>query len=96
VAQYNEKKLRVLAVFERGGPLTPVEVAVRARAFPADAMYSYLRRLARWGLVTRGRRWRRGRMLYWLTEKGKRRLQWLRGSPRLRELEQATSRAQTA
>lgn len=78
---FNEKKRKVLGVLARNGPMTPPEIAVRARIYPVKAMYSYMRRLARYNLVSRGRKFRRGRMLYWLTEKGQARYEWLKKSP---------------
>lgn len=84
---FNEKKLAVLGAFVRGGPMTPAEVAVRARIPPSGPMYTYLKRLAKWGLVSRGTRWRRGRMLYRLTEKGKARYEWLRRQRRFQSRE---------
>lgn len=77
---FNLKKIAVLRALANNGPLTPVDLAVRTRRYPVRAMYSYMLRLAKWGLVTRGRRIRRGRMLYQLTEKGKHRLAYLLGS----------------
>ena len=77
VKMFNEKKLAVLKALARNGPMTPAEIAVAVGRYPVWAMYSYMRRLAGMGLVTRGRQYRRGRMLYWLTEKGTQRLSWL-------------------
>lgn len=92
---FNEKKRKVLGVLARNGPMTPPEIAVRARIYPVKSMYSYMRRLARYDLVSRGRKFRRGRMLYWLTQKGIARLEWLRksASPRLPTPNSSTSQA---
>lgn len=74
---YNEKKRKVLGALHNNGPMTPPEIAVRTRLYPIKSMYSYLRRLSRFGLISRGSRFRRGRMLYALTERGTARLAWL-------------------
>lgn len=74
---FNLKKIAVLNLLANNGPMTPPEIAVRTRRYPVRAMYSYMLHLAKWGLVTRGRRIRRGRMLYQLTPKGAARLKWL-------------------
>ena len=74
---YNEKKMKVLGLLARNGPMTPQEIAVRLRFYPIRAIYTYLRRQARNGLITRGRRFRRGQMIYALTDKGRARLAWL-------------------
>lgn len=78
---FNARKIAVLGTLARNGPMTPVEIAGRLRIYPSRAMYSYMRRLAKWNLVSRGHRFRRGRMLYQLTEKGKSRLAWLSKRP---------------
>lgn len=77
---FNVRKIAVLKLLANNGPMTPPEIAVRTRRYPVRAMYSYMLHLAKWGLVTRGRRVRRGRMLYQLTEKGRQRLAWLSAS----------------
>lgn len=74
---FNQRKIAVLRALANNGPMTPPEIAAGLRVYPVRAMYSYMLHLAKWGLVTRGRRIRRGRMLYQLTEKGKARLAWL-------------------
>jgi DNA-binding PadR family transcriptional regulator len=74
---FNEKKLRVLGLLARNGPMTPPEIAARLGLYPVRAMYSYMLHLAKWSLVTRERKFRRGRMLYSLTAKGRARLAWL-------------------
>lgn len=76
---FNQRKIAVLRLLANNGPLTPPEIAARLRIYPVRAVYSYMQHLAKWQLVTRGRRWRRGRMLYQLTQKGSDRLAWLEG-----------------
>jgi DNA-binding PadR family transcriptional regulator len=77
---FNEKKIAVLRALVKNGPMTPPEIAIRTGRYPARSMYSYLRRLAKWELVTRGRIHQRGPMVYAITEKGKQRLAWLLAS----------------
>lgn len=79
---YNEKKIAVLRALSKNGPMRPPEIAVWTRRYPVRAMYSYMRRLAKWGLVTSGRQHQRGPMVYAITEKGKQRLAWLVASQR--------------
>lgn len=75
---FNLKKIAVLKTLAMNGPLTPQEIAARTGRYPIRSMYSYLRHLAKWKLVTRGQRPQpRGRMLYSLTERGSTRLAWL-------------------
>jgi hypothetical protein len=70
-------KIRALSAFESYGALNPPAWSVIAGMTPVRSSYSYLLRLHRWGLLTRGRDGR-GLLLYALTEKGSARLAWLR------------------
>jgi hypothetical protein len=73
---YNVRKAQTLAIFERGGRLSPSAWAVLASFYPIRASYSYLVRLHRFGLLHRGRD-ARGRVSYSLSARGRRRLAWL-------------------
>lgn len=77
MAGYNELKLRTLELFSRSGPIRPGEYMVRARFYPIQAADTYLRRLARMGLLKRAKD-ARGRFLYMISEAGTKRLAWLR------------------
>lgn len=73
---WNKRKLRTLEIFQEAFPeaLRPEAYARRIGKFPARAAYSYLKRLERWGLlVSLGKPIR-----YRITDKGRRRLAWLR------------------
>jgi len=75
--RYNELKLRSLALFEQNGPLNPPVWAARAGFYPFRSAFTYLLRLHRFGLLRRSRD-ARGRLLYSLSARGRRRLMWLR------------------
>jgi hypothetical protein len=75
---------RVLSAFENRGYLSPPTVWLMLRSrrvngewFPRRAVYSYLLRLHRNGLIARALD-RRGLLLYRLTTRGAERLRWLR------------------
>ena len=75
---YNARKAEALAIFERRGRLNPSDWAILADFYPIRASYSYLVRLHRFGLLRRGRD-ARGRLVYGLSARGRRRLDWLQG-----------------
>jgi hypothetical protein len=75
--KYNELKRHALAIFENRGWLSPPTWAVLAAFYPVRAAYSYLNRLHRWRLLERALD-NRGLLLYRLSERGGRRLKWLR------------------
>lgn len=77
--KYNSLKRRALAAFEGRGWLRPSRWALLARFCPSRAAYSYLRRLYTFGLLNR-RRDRAGRLVYRLSDRGRRRLVWLERS----------------
>ena len=78
MASYNSRKLTMLAAFERfGGWLSPPMVARLTGFRPIRAIWSYLRRLNRWGLLYR-RRGAGGLVLYRISVKGRERLVWLK------------------
>jgi DNA-binding PadR family transcriptional regulator len=72
-------KYEVLTAFaQTKGFLTPDELRLRLRlSLDRRSVYSYLLRLARQGLLQRGRTWR-GRLAYRLTERGRARLEYLK------------------
>ena len=77
---YNETKLLTLSFIDEIGEVTAVEMAEYLDVTPAGAS-SYLRKLNRQGLIYRrklrvGRRLSRERV-YWLSEKGSRKMAWL-------------------
>jgi len=72
----NRLKIRVLRALQRGW-LNPPTICTLVGFFPIRAMYSYLLRLHRWGLLER-RRDSRGLLLYRLSKRGFERLEWLR------------------
>jgi DNA-binding transcriptional regulator PaaX len=75
--RYNKLKKHALEVFERhGGWISPPQWAVMAGFYPVRAAYSYLLRLHRFGLLERQARL--GGVFYSLSEKGRRRVAWLR------------------
>ena len=75
--RYNKLKEHALQVFERhGGWLSPPAWAVLAGFYPIRAAYSYLLRLHRFGLLERAHSQRS--ILYCLSIRGKRRLEWLK------------------
>jgi len=75
--KYNMLKIRALTVFENRGWLSPPAWAVLASFYPVRAAYSYLKRLHKWKLVERTLD-SRGLLLYRLSERGAKRLEWLR------------------
>jgi hypothetical protein len=78
--RYNELKLKTLAVFSRFDQawLSAPLWAKLVRYPDRDGASTYLRRLARWGLLHHRRDWR-GMVLFRISDKGRRRLRWLRG-----------------
>jgi DNA-binding PadR family transcriptional regulator len=72
----NRLKIRVLDALQREW-LTPPTIAATVGFSPIRAMYSYLLRLHRWGLLER-RRDTRGLILYRISKRGLKRLEWLR------------------
>ncbi len=74
---YNALKIRVLGLLaERGGYVSPREVAVLIFSVQAyDAAWSYMAKLARWGLVKR--REKPWGIEYAITRRGRERLAWL-------------------
>jgi len=71
----NELKIRVLNVLQRGW-LDPSTISVQVGFFPVRAVYSYLLRLHRWGLLERQRDVR-GLLRYRISKRGMDRLEWL-------------------
>ena len=74
---YNSLKLMTLAAFERRGWLNPPTVSQLTGYRPVRAVYSYLLKLHRWGLLLRQRD-DRGLLLYRLSDRGRDRLAWLK------------------
>lgn len=74
---FNELKQKTLEIFSRSGPIRPAEYMVRAKFYPLQGAHTYLRRLARMGLLKRAKD-ARGRYLYMISERGTERLAWLR------------------
>jgi hypothetical protein len=74
----NGLKMQVLKALQRGW-LDPPTISVLVGFFPVRAIYSYLLRLHRWGLLER-RRDMRGLLLYRISKRGLERLEWLRGN----------------
>jgi hypothetical protein len=73
--RYNRLKLDVLTAFEGRGWLSVRMVSQLAGLSPVRLCYTYLLRLHRFGLLHR----RRGSLIvYRLSERGRRRLLWLR------------------
>jgi hypothetical protein len=78
-SKFNSLKRDALQVFARhGGWLDVPAWSVRAGFYPVRAAYTYLRRLHGYGLLHRGRD-ARGRLVYRLSRRGRRRLAWLNG-----------------
>lgn len=75
--KYNSLKRRALEAFDDRGWLSPPAWAVLTGFYPVRASYSYLKRLQRWRLIERTLD-RRGLLLYRLTTRGAKRLDWLR------------------
>jgi hypothetical protein len=76
-ARKNSLKIKTLGIFQRRGWLNPASAAVLVGFFPPRAMYSYLLRLHRWGLLKRRRNTWRGSLAYMLSQRGRSRLDWL-------------------
>jgi len=75
--KFNSLKKRTLQVFDRAGGWLDVQAfAARAGFYPMRAAYSYVRRLWRYGLLDRARD-ARGRLVYRISGRGRRRLAWL-------------------
>lgn len=76
MSQRNELKIRVLGALESGNWTSAAAISSVAGFRPKRAVYSYLLRLQRWGLV---RRWRRigRRVSFAITDRGRERLAWL-------------------
>ncbi len=75
----NSLKIRTLAIFREHGWLNPPAWAVLAGVYPVRAAYTYLLRLHRFGLLRR-RRGASGLVVYRISRRGERRLEWLRRS----------------
>jgi DNA-binding IclR family transcriptional regulator len=73
----NTLKIRVLAALDGRGWLNAAMIAGLTGFRPKRAIYIYLARLQRWGLVRR-RSSRRGLLLYSISDRGRTRLTWLR------------------
>src|SRR5579872_7481797 len=73
---FNSLKFRALEIFKSYGSLSPSAWAVLAKFVPVRASYSYLLRLHRFGLLNRTRD-QSGLLLYSLSDRGRKRLQWL-------------------
>jgi hypothetical protein len=73
----NTLKLRVLGALEGRGWVNVPMLSMLARFRPTRAVYIYIERLRRWGLVRR-RRVRRGLITYSISKRGQARLDWLR------------------
>lgn len=72
----NILKTRALLIFEKYGSLNPPAWAMLAKFQPVRGSYSYLLRLHRFGLLNRTRD-QSGLLLYSLSDRGRKRLQWL-------------------
>ncbi len=73
----NRLKIRVLAALEGRGGVNAAMLSALAGFRPVRAIYIYMRRLERWGLVRR-RRPLGGLILYSISQRGRERLAWLR------------------
>ena len=73
----NRLKIRILGILDEAGWLNPPRISALVGFFPVRAIYSYLLRLHRWGLLDR-RRDRRGLLIYRLSARGRTRLAWLK------------------
>jgi hypothetical protein len=73
---YNERKLRTLEVFAKAYPdsIRPEAYAWNLGKLPARAAYTYLVKLWRWGLLSR----QGNPVRYQITQRGRKRLAWLR------------------
>ncbi len=78
-------KEEVLAIFaQNGGFLKPDEILARLHPRPnRQSFYTYLGRLRSQGLLERLPQTRRGRLAYRITPRGRDRLAYLQGQPRL-------------
>ncbi len=76
-SHFNSLKLRALGAFENRGWINPTMWAVLVGFYPARAAYTYLLRLWRFGLLERGRG-ANGLVFYRLSNRGEKRLRWLR------------------
>ena len=74
--KYNSLKIRTLKLFADYGWLDPPTFAQLANLFPIRASYSYLLRLHGFGLLNRTCD-SHGRLVYSLSERGRKRLDWL-------------------
>ena len=78
MAELNCLKVRVLQALDHRGWINPPAAATLVGFQPARAMYSYMLRLHRWGLLERQHD-SRGLLLYRLSLRGRERLAWLMG-----------------
>ena len=76
----NRAKLEILRRFERNGWQYPEEVRIAMGWRCRTAMFVYLRKFFRWGLLCRRLR---PRLEYHLTARGRARLAWLRNRARI-------------
>jgi hypothetical protein len=74
---FNSLKVLALSAFVNRGWLNPPVWAVLVGFYPARASYTYLLRLHRFGLLDR-RRDASGLIIYALSDRGAKRLNWLR------------------
>jgi hypothetical protein len=72
----NTLKIRVLDALSGRGWLSAPMIATLSGFRPVRAIYTYLLRLQRWGLVAR-RRNARGLLIYSISERGQQRRAWL-------------------
>jgi hypothetical protein len=77
--RYNKLKIRTLDVFAfaPGAWFTPKEVAERLKFVPRRAIWTYLKRLWRFGLLER-RGFGADALKYKISQRGMARLRWLR------------------
>lgn len=73
----NTLKLRILGALEGHGWVNVPMLSMLAKFRPTRAVYIYMERLRRWGLVRR-RQVRRGLITYSISARGQARLDWLR------------------
>jgi hypothetical protein len=72
----NSLKIRVLAALDGRGWLNAPMISALAEFRPVRAVYVYMKRLQRWGLVRR--RTPLGSLILWeITNRGRERLRWL-------------------
>ena len=72
----NSLKIRVLGALERRGWVNAPMLSALASFHPVRAVYTYMNRLRRWGLVER-RKPLGGMILYRISQRGRERLVWL-------------------